>query len=355
MYEGSLEEVEEPNRRRRVEEVQEAGVAETPVDPSRVGKGGDGRIHRRKRRQDATRPGECEEARVRCNRCAGAHATVRCPHFPRAREAHRDAWDSVGKRQLLQAVAVEAIQWEVLHVEAMLGDGNCMFHALRFGSEGRTDTQRAQELRMTIVEAMIEQPTMTVGGASIAEWVQRDTGMEVREYADRLKQGAWGGGLELAVYARLSETAVRVLAPIPGSSKVKALVVFGDVPSRGGGVVNILHVGGERTTTRSRSTARLGERAPWRSARALPVAWGTPPHVPRDSRGWAYWPTRDEEAPRRRLLWRCRGPPTVGEGSVAVTVRMSEKEFWRRRFRCEVCCLCIIIAWSTTVFDLTRV
>ena len=42
----------------------------------------------------------------------------------------------------------------------------------------------------------------------------------------------------------MSETAVRVLAPIPGSSKVKALAVFGDVPSRGGGVVNILYVGG---------------------------------------------------------------------------------------------------------------
>ena len=133
-------------------------------------------------------------------------------------------------------------EWEVQEVEKMRGDGSCLFHALVDGRDGRISEAMAKQIRRRIVAVMLKNPQLEVAGASIAEWVRRDSGLSVEEYAARLAGGAWGGGIELAVYAATEKVEVRVFTPTEVHEKVRLVVAFGGQVDAA--VVSVLLYGG---------------------------------------------------------------------------------------------------------------
>ena len=139
--------------------------------------------------------------------------------------------------------AVATVQeWEVQEVEKMPGDGSCLFHALVYGRDGRISEAMAKQIRRRIVAVMLKNPQLEVAGASIAEWVRRDSGLSVEEYAARLAGGAWGGGIELAVYAATEKVEVRVFTPTEVHEKVRLVAAFGGQVDAA--VVSVLYGGG---------------------------------------------------------------------------------------------------------------
>ena len=133
----------------------------------------------------------------------------------------------------------------------MLGDGCCLFQALVYGCEGSTSQAKVIALRSQIAKTMLEHPQMDIAGTSIAEWIWRDSGLEIKEYVTRLENGAWGGGVEMAAFARATGRSVRVYTTIGRSGLVRLIAAFGgEVASaaEGGAVwggVEVLYEGGD--------------------------------------------------------------------------------------------------------------
>ena len=230
----------EARRGRKCEDTGRPEIMESPLR-SEYGTSLRVALHKRKRL------GSEEKGGVNgcCNRCGGLHASEQCPHYPKGREPHKDAWANFGMRHGDEKAGVATGGlWTVERVQKMPADGNCMFHALVYGRDGLTTTHKAALLRMEIVAAIRANPQMELAGSSIEEWVRRDAGTGVYEYANRMARGAWGGGLELTVCAAVLGMAVRVFSPVAGSVKVRLVAVFGTEDPMGERTVAVLYVGG---------------------------------------------------------------------------------------------------------------
>ena len=145
-----------------------------------------------------------------------------------------------------------ALEWVVREVTKMPMDGNCLFHALVFVRDGGTDEHRALELRREVIGAMSTDPGRVIGGASLEEWVRRDSGVGMREYADKLLAGAWGGGLELAAYAAFMRRRVMVFTQGGREGWADMVASFGEREAQSGSEeepLAVLYVGGPTTTS----------------------------------------------------------------------------------------------------------
>jgi hypothetical protein len=133
-----------------------------------------------------------------------------------------------------------------MEVMNMPMDGNCLFHALGYLRDGATGRDRAQELRREIIGFMETCPWKVIGGASLEEWVKRESGLGMKEYVKKMSGGAWGGGLELAVYVELVRKGVMVFVPGAKVGVVDLVAAFGEVGACGGSeeVLALLYVGG---------------------------------------------------------------------------------------------------------------
>lgn len=86
-----------------------------------------------------------------------------------------------------------------LVAEPVPGDGSCLFHSV-----GRHVGASASDLRRAVVAVLRRHPDLDVVGCSLADWTQWYAGKSIGAYADELaRPGAWGGGLELAILARM--------------------------------------------------------------------------------------------------------------------------------------------------------
>jgi hypothetical protein len=152
-----------------------------------------------------------------CDKCDGAHATSRCPHFKgKTRDKHQDAWakykndDSSKGRNDDDEEADEddkRLSPGVADIVRQPGDGSCLFHSLSFGLGGGSN---ATALRHEIADYIRHSPNATIGGTLISDWVGWDSGMSIHEYADKMGTGSnWGGAIEIAVCAQVR--GVRVL------------------------------------------------------------------------------------------------------------------------------------------------
>jgi hypothetical protein len=82
------------------------------------------------------------------------------------------------------------------------GDGSCLFHSLAHGLG--LGLSKASALRKQLSDYMAAQPTMELADSPLSDWILWDSGLEVAEYAARMRSGpAWGGAIEMAVCARL--------------------------------------------------------------------------------------------------------------------------------------------------------
>ena len=148
----------------------------------------------------------------RCDRCDGPHPTHLCPHFRKERDGHEDA-------QIHRPVpncSDESIAPDTVFARVVRqpGDGACLFHSLAHHVGGN-----GQALRREVADRIEASPNLEVAGTPLHKWVAWDSGgLAPPAYASKLRSGAWGGALEMAVIAATFSVCIHVYEQQPGSS-----------------------------------------------------------------------------------------------------------------------------------------
>merc|ERR1712176_912205 len=80
------------------------------------------------------------------------------------------------------------------------GDGNCLFHSLAYG----LDKVTAASLRGEICTFMEKNPSLSIAGTTLSEWIQMLSGTAVGPYAKKMAKSAqWGGAPEIAACSHM--------------------------------------------------------------------------------------------------------------------------------------------------------
>lgn len=95
----------------------------------------------------------------------------------------------------------------IARVVAQAGDGSCLFHSMSFGIK---DGSNARTLRGEISAYIQQHPQATICETPLSEWVKWDSGISCTEYARKMKNGAWGGGIEMACMSAIKACNVHV-------------------------------------------------------------------------------------------------------------------------------------------------
>lgn len=144
---------------------------------------------------------------VCCDKCDGPHETDLCPHFKGVREKHKDAWSMLGKSGKVASVDdVPVIT--AAKVIRQPGDGSCLFHSLHYGLTGRADG--GAKLRREICTFIAKNPDIEIGDNALKDWIHYDGGASVASYAKKMEGGTWGGGIEMAAFAKMKNVNVHV-------------------------------------------------------------------------------------------------------------------------------------------------
>eukprot|EP00928_Gymnodinium_smaydae_P088243 TRINITY_DN72353_c0_g1_i1.p1 TRINITY_DN72353_c0_g1~~TRINITY_DN72353_c0_g1_i1.p1 ORF type:complete len:473 (-),score=85.27 TRINITY_DN72353_c0_g1_i1:60-1478(-) len=138
-----------------------------------------------------------------CDKCDGPHDTDECPHFKKAREEHKDAWDKYGSKKGGKSGDDDddsgAMVIKSAKVVHQPGDGSCLFHSLSYGLKSKC----ASALRAEIADYIAGNPDVVVAGNAIRDWVLWDSGLDPASYAATMREGSrWGGAVEIAVCAQ---------------------------------------------------------------------------------------------------------------------------------------------------------
>jgi len=147
------------------------------------------------------------DKKVVCDKCDGPHETDDCPHFKKSREKHKDAWAMLGKK-CIGTGNCEPVIVKGARVVRQPGDGSCLFHSMNYGLTG--SSAGGLKLRNDICEFMKRNPQIEVGDDTLEEWVQYENGTSVRSYVQSMQGSSWGGGIEMAVCAKMHTVNVHV-------------------------------------------------------------------------------------------------------------------------------------------------
>ncbi len=173
-----------------------------------------------------------------CDKCDGPHATDACPHFKKAREKHRDAWEAYKpplklasssegasatnkrptdtKRTAEEAAAAAARQLRGATVVKQPGDGSCLFHSLAYGARqlpggAGASLTTAEGVRSSVLRFIEKNPSEECAGVPLRDWISWESGLEPAAYCQRMRQpGAWGGAIEMLCFSRVANVSVRV-------------------------------------------------------------------------------------------------------------------------------------------------
>ena len=74
---------------------------------------------------------------------------------------------------------------------------------------------------------MAAHPDLEIGGNSLEAWVLMERKMPLRTYAQRMAMQGWGGAVEIAAYAHLTERQVHVLERISCGDDYRCIAQFG--------------------------------------------------------------------------------------------------------------------------------
>lgn len=173
-----------------------------------------------------------------CDKCDGAHETDDCPHFKKPREKHKDAWSMLGKKIMRSAKDDEAVPIvKSARVIRQPGDGSCLFHSLNYGLNG--DSSGGRQVRSDICQFLADNPDMEFGDNTFQEWVQYESGSNVRSYVRDMAGSSWGGAIEMAAFSKMHNVNVHVYETCSkGYTRISA---FEDAGARKN--VNVLYRG----------------------------------------------------------------------------------------------------------------
>ena len=184
-----------------------------------------------------------------CDKCDGPHATSRCPHFAKDRDDHPDAQRAKGLACGADGGNAYLRRGEVIRQP---GDGSCLFHSLAYGLRLRNRRGDARQLRRELMDWLSRNPDASIADTPVGDWVKWDSNCSVDDYTARMRGGGWGGGIEMAAFARRFDVDVHVYERDPGGRRdlpYKRVARFepGDgAPSPRGrpAPVNVLYCGG---------------------------------------------------------------------------------------------------------------
>eukprot|EP00931_Biecheleriopsis_adriatica_P065155 TRINITY_DN39788_c0_g1_i1.p1 TRINITY_DN39788_c0_g1~~TRINITY_DN39788_c0_g1_i1.p1 ORF type:complete len:318 (-),score=50.74 TRINITY_DN39788_c0_g1_i1:165-1118(-) len=93
-------------------------------------------------------------------------------------------------------------------------DGSCLFHSIAYGLRDGTS---GDDLRKRVAEVIEDEPSLKIANTSVGEWVAMSAGKSTQAHARALYRGeVWGGGLELAVAAKIRRVNIHVYKQCPG-------------------------------------------------------------------------------------------------------------------------------------------
>jgi len=159
------------------------------------------------------RPPEPPSKPACCDKCDGPHVTEECPHFKKPREKHKDAWTMMGKAGRGGGSVDDVPVIKAARVVPQPGDGSCLFHSLSYGLKGRS---HGRELRREICDFIDKNPDLEVGDNALKEWISYDSGGSVQSYTSQMASGRWGGGIEMAAFAKMKKANVHVYEKAQG-------------------------------------------------------------------------------------------------------------------------------------------
>ncbi|KAH8051409.1 hypothetical protein JL721_11154 [Aureococcus anophagefferens] len=133
-----------------------------------------------------------------CDKCDGPHATSRCPHFAKDRDDHPDAQRAKGLACGADGGNADLRRGEVIRQP---GDGSCLFHSLaRLRLQNRHGD--ARQLRRELMDWLSRNPDASIADTPVGDWVKWDSNCSVDDYTARMRGAGWGGGIEMAAFAR---------------------------------------------------------------------------------------------------------------------------------------------------------
>lgn len=91
------------------------------------------------------------------------------------------------------------------------GDGSCLFHSLAHGlrqSGGRIENHR--ELRFALMDWLDRHQDAKIADTPVKDWVTWDSNCSVPDYTTKMRGYGWGGGIEMAAFARCFDVDVHV-------------------------------------------------------------------------------------------------------------------------------------------------
>ncbi len=90
-------------------------------------------------------------------------------------------------------------------VLSMPADGSCLFWALGY----YYDVQ-GPDLRRMLASYVGAHPDLLISGVRLQDWVRWELNMSLQDYVRALRQGQWGGAVDMAVFNSITGSAISV-------------------------------------------------------------------------------------------------------------------------------------------------
>ncbi len=169
------------------------------------------------------------------------HSAEFCTHFPQERSEHADAWTHLDQAPELEADDGHDVLLMDASVVRQPGDGHCLFHSLGAALAREEAQPSGEALRQELVQWLRAHKEEVHNGSTFSEWIDRDSSLTVDEYCSMMERGnRWGGGIELAAFARSQKVDVHVFER-RGSKFFR--IAYYRSPTPTGRAVHLLYVG----------------------------------------------------------------------------------------------------------------
>jgi hypothetical protein len=120
-------------------------------------------------------------------------------------------------------------------------DGSCLFHSLRFGLSRIAAARNVPNvptsthgLRSHLARWVGAHASLRLADTPLSSWVQWDSGLSTKAYADRMGRSGWGGGIEIAACSHSFAVNVWVYEKRRGNGGFERISTF-DAPKTASG------------------------------------------------------------------------------------------------------------------------
>ncbi len=93
----------------------------------------------------------------------------------------------------------------MVRILSMPADGSCLYWALGWWYD-----VPGPVLRKLLISHIVAHPRMKIHGVPLSDWIQWESDLTLPQYVSAMKQGEWGGTIEMAIFNELTGSAVTV-------------------------------------------------------------------------------------------------------------------------------------------------